>query len=151
MTGGFLTLSNTRNIITGRWEAGWHKADELDWEGILTWERYVNGFLSAFAGADFQGKGDALDDVRGVIGLRYLLPLNLNMRAWVDSDGGGRISLEKSFHLTPRLGLYGEAEYDTHARWEGKTGLTYIVSKNISLVLQWHSEFGWGGGVRMYF
>jgi hypothetical protein len=151
MTGGFLRLSNTRNIVTGQWEAGWQEVDELDWEGILTWDRYINGFLSVFAGADSQGTGDALEDVRGVLGLRYLLPLNLDMRAWMDTDGGGRVSLEKSFHLTPRLGLYGEAEYDTHDHWEGKTGLSYIVSKNISLLLQWHYEFGWGGGLRVWF
>ena len=151
MTEGFLRLSNTRNIVTGQWEAGWQKVDELDWEGILTWDRYINGFFSVFAGADFQGTGDAVEDVRGVLGLRYLLPLNLEMRAWVDTDGGGRVSFEKSFHLTPRLGLYGEAEYDTHDRWEGKTGLSYILSKNISLLLQWHSEFGWGGGLKVWF
>jgi hypothetical protein len=151
MTEGFLRLSNTRNIVTGRWEAGWQKVDELDWEGILTWDRYINGFLSVFAGADFQGTGDAVDDARGVCGLRYLLPLNLDMRAWLDTDGGGRVSLEKSFHLTPRLGLYGEAEYDSHEQWEGKTGLSYILSKNISLLLQWHSGFGWGGGLKVWF
>ncbi|RPI37902.1 MAG: copper oxidase [Nitrospiraceae bacterium] len=151
MTEGFLKLSNTRNIVTGQWEAGWQKVDELDWEGILTWDRYINGFFSVFAGADFQGTGDAVDDVRGVLGLRYLLPLNLEMRAWLDTDGGGRVSFEKSFHLTPRLGLYGEAEYDTHDQWEGKTGLSYIVTKNISLLLQWHSEFGWGGGLKVWF
>lgn len=151
MTEGFLRLSNTRNIVTGQWEAGWQKVDEPDWEGVLTWDRYINGFLSAFAGADFQGTGDAVDDVRGILGLRYLLPLNLEMRAWLDTDGGGRVSFEKLFHLTPRLGLYGEAEYDSHDLWEGKTGLSYIVSKNISLLLQWHSEFGWGGGLRVWF
>lgn len=151
MTEGFLMISNTRNIVTGRWEAGWQKVDEPDWEGILTWDRYINGFFSAFAGADFQGTGDAVDDVRGVLGLRYLLPLNLDMRAWLDTDGGGRVSFEKSFHLTPRLGLYVEAEYDTHDQWEGKTGLSYILSKNVSLLLQWHSEFGWGGGLKIWF
>jgi CopA family copper-resistance protein len=151
MTSGFLRLSNTRNILTGQWEAGWQKVDELDWEGILTWDRYINSFFSAFAGADLIGTGDEVDDVRGVLGLRYLLPLNLDVQAWLDTDSGGRVSMEKSFHLTPRLGLYGEAEYDTHDQWEGKTGLSYTVSKNVSLLLQWHSDFGWGGGVRFFF
>ena len=151
MTEGLLRIANTRNIITGRWEAGWQKSDGLDWEGILTWDRYVNSFFSIFAGGDFQGTGDESDDTRGVFGLRYLLPLNLDMHAWLDTDGGGRATVEKSFQLTPRLGLYGEAEYDTHDLWEGKTGLSYTVSKKISILLQWHSEFGWGGGLRVFF
>lgn len=151
MTEGFFRLSNTRNIVSGRWEAGWQKVDEPDWEGILTWDRYINGFFSAFAGADFKGTGKAVDDVRGVLGLRCLLPLNLETRTWLDTAGGWRVSIEKSLHLTPRLGLSAEAQYDSHDLWEGKAGLSYIVSKNVSLLVQWDSDFGWGGGLRVWF
>lgn len=151
MTEGFLRLSNTRNIFTAEWEAGWQKADALDWEGTLTWDRYINRFLSVFAGADLLGTGDAVDDVRGVLGLRYLLPLNIETRAWVDSSGGARIALDKVFQLTPRIRLFGEAQYDTHDLWEGKAGISYTISKSISLIGQWHSEYGFGGGLKMRF
>ena len=70
---------------------------------------------------------------------------------WIDSDGGARASLEKEFTLTLRFSLIGEVEYDTHDLWEGKTGLSYTLTKNISLLVRWHSEYGWGGGLRMRF
>ena len=151
MTEGFLTLSNTRNILTAEWEAGWREVDDTEWEGILTWSRYINRFFNIFAGADLLGEEDELDKTRGVLGLRYLLPLNVESRAWVDSDGGARISVDKDFELTPRLVLFGEAEYDTHDLWEGSAGLNYTICKNFSLTALWHSEFDWGGGVQIRF
>ncbi len=106
MTEGFLTLSNTRNILTAEWEVGWQEVDDTEWEGIFTYDRYINRFFTIFAGADLLGEGDELDDTRGVFGFRYLLPLNLESRVWVDTDGGARGSiLGKSFELTPRLAL----------------------------------------------
>jgi hypothetical protein len=151
MTEGSFTLSNTRNILTLEWEAGWQEVDETEWEGIVTWDRYFNRFFTIFAGVDFLGGGDELDDTRGVLGFSYLLPLNIESRSWIDTDGGARFNLDKEFELTPRLVLYGEAEYDTHDLWEGKAGLSYLVSKNISLLGQWHSEFAWGGGIQVRF
>jgi hypothetical protein len=59
--------------------------------------------------------------------------------------------MEKEFTLTPRFSLIGEIEYDTHDDWEGKVGLSYALSKHVSLLGQWHSEFGWGAGLQMRF
>ncbi len=151
MTNGSLMLSNTRNTLSADWEAGWQEVDETEWEGIFTWSRYLNRFSSIFAGADLMGEEDELDKTRGVIGLNYLLPLNIESRIWFDSDGGARINLDKEFELTPRLMLVGEAEYDTHELWEGSAKLNYKIHKNFSLAALWHSEYGWGGGVKIRF
>jgi CopA family copper-resistance protein len=151
MTEGFLMLSNTRNILTAEWEVGWQEVDDTEWEGIFTYDRYINRFFTIFAGADLLGEGDEHDDTRGVFGFRYLLPLNLESRAWIDTDGGARFNLGKSFELTPRLELLGEAQYDTHDKWEGSAGLSYMVHKYFSLVGQWHSEYGFGGGLQIRF
>ncbi len=151
MTEGNLQLSGMRNIFHARWEAGWQNVEQLDWEGVLTGERYFNRFFSIFAGSDVLGTGDEVDDARGILGLHYLLPLNLDLRVWLDTDGGGRAAVEKAFQLTPRMTLFGEAQYDTHDRWEGKTGMSYSVAKKTSLLFQWHSEYGWGGGIRYFF
>ena len=97
------------------------------------------------------GEGSSTEETRGLLGFRYLLPLNFESAAWVDTDAGARIMLEKEFALTPRLSLLGEVEYDTHDEWEGKAGLSYMVSKNVSLLGQWHSEYGWGGGLQLRF
>lgn len=151
MTEGFLMLSNTRNILTAGWEAGWREVDDTEWEGIFTYDRYINRFFSILAGADLLGEGDDLDDTRGVFGFRYLLPLNLESRVWIDTDGGARFNLGKSFELTPRLALLGEAQYDTHDKWEGSAGVSYLVHKRLSFVVQWNSDYGLGGGLRILF
>jgi FtsP/CotA-like multicopper oxidase with cupredoxin domain len=151
MTEGFLMLSNTRNILTAEWEVGWQEVDDTEWEGIFTYDRYINRFFTILAGANLLGEGDEHDDTRGVLGFRYLLPLNLESRAWIDTDGGARFNLGKSFELTPRLALLGEAQYDTHDKWEGSAGLSYMVHKYFSLVGQWHSEYGFGGGLQIRF
>jgi FtsP/CotA-like multicopper oxidase with cupredoxin domain len=151
MTEGFLMLSNTRNILTAEWEVGWQEVDDTEWEGIFTYDRYINRFFNILAGANLLGEGDELDDTRGVLGFRYLLPLNLESRAWIDTDGGARFNLGKSLELTPRLAVFGEAQYDTHDDWEGSAGLSYMVHKYFSLVGQWHSEYGFGGGLQIRF
>jgi FtsP/CotA-like multicopper oxidase with cupredoxin domain len=151
MTEGFLMLSDTRNMFTAEWEVGWQDVEETEWETIWTYDRHINRFFTLFAGVNVLGEDDETEETRGVFGLRYLLPFNLESRAWVDTDGGGRIKLEKDFHLTPRLSLIGEAEYDSHTKWEGKSSLQYTINKNVSLVAQWHSDFGWGGGIQVRF
>ena len=91
------------------------------------------------------------EETRGVLGVHYLLPLNFESMIWVDTDGGARVKLDKEFTLTPRLALIGEIQYDTHDLWEGKTGLSYMLTRSVSLLGQWHSEFGWGGGIQVRF
>jgi CopA family copper-resistance protein len=151
MTEGFLMLSDIRNIFTAEWEAGWRKVKETEWEGTITYGRYFNRFFTVFAGANLLGEKDELDETRTVLGARYLLPLNIESNGWLDTDGDARIMLEKSLELTPRLSLSGEAEYDTHEKWEGAVTISYIPAKSISLVGRWHSEYSWGGGINIRF
>ena len=133
------------------WEAGWNSVDRTEWDGTFTWNRYVNRFFHPFIGADIRGEGSESDDLRGVLGFHYLLPINIESRFWVDTDGDVRISLDKEFELTPRIMPYFEVEYDSLEDWEGAIGLAYLISKHFSLVAQWHSEFEWGAGVQIRF
>jgi hypothetical protein len=152
MTEGFLRASNTRNIFTAEWEVGWEEVETTEWEGLVTWDRYFNRFLTTFAGANFLGETNEIEKTRGVLGLHYLLPLNVESRVWGDTDGGMRLMFEKEFELTPRLMLIGETEYDTHeTEWESRVVLTYMVHKNFSLTAGWHSDFDWGAGVQVRF
>ncbi len=151
MSEGFLRLSNTRHLLTADWEVGWQDVDQTEWESVVTWDYYLDRFKSVFIGADNMGYKSKLEKTRGVAGLRYLLPLNIGSRTWIDTDLGLRITLDKEFRLTPRLALFGEAQYDTHDLWEGEAGLSYLVNGNVSLIAKWHSEYGWGGGLRVSF
>jgi hypothetical protein len=151
MTEGMLMLSSTRTTLTAAWEAGWQDVNGGEWEALFTGSRYVNGFWSVFAGADLMGAGSDTEATRAVLGFRTLLPLNLDLRAWIDSDGGVRGSLEKHLPLTPRLEISWSVRYDTHDLWEGQAGLAYTISKDVSLLARWHSTFGFGAGVQMRF
>ncbi|MBE2285110.1 MAG: multicopper oxidase domain-containing protein [Prosthecobacter sp.] len=157
MTQGYLQLSNTRNIFNFEWEAGWAQVPGTEWETTALYQRYFNRFFRAIAGLNTEGDitGDSFDvDVhsnRGVFGLMYRLPLNLWLTAWADTDGGARFKIGRSLMLTPRLALGGEVEYDTHDRWEGRVNLAYTLSRSTSVIGQWHSDYGWGVGIRVRF
>lgn len=151
MTEGVLALSDTRNILRADWEAGWQGVDKTEWEGILTWDRYVNGFLNLFAGADLEGAEGTMEKVRGILGLRYRMPFDVECRLWVDTDAGGRVALDKHLEILPRLSLAGHVEYDTHEYWEGRVALSYRIDRNLSLVAQWHSVYDWGAGLGIRF
>lgn len=148
MTEGGLTLSNTRNILMARWEGGWQGVDDPEWEGMVTWDRYVNRFFSFFGGFDF---GDGIEEDRGIAGIRYVLPLNLETTLFAGTDGGGRIVLEKHFELTPRIALAGHVQYDTDEKWEGSAGISYTLTKMLDIVGNWHSDFGVGAGLHLKF
>ena len=95
--------------------------------------------------------GNAIEEDRGVLGIRYLLPLNLETNVFVGTDGAARFVVGKNFELTPRLALFGQAQYDTDTKWEGLTALSYMVLKNLSLIGQWHSDYGFSSGLRIRF
>ena len=151
MTEGVLTLTNSRYSLETGWEAGWQQVDETEWEGLVTFEYHVNRFTSFFAGADILGQRSRAEEKRGILGLRYLLPLNIESAVWLDTDGGSRIIFDKEIEISPRLGLHGDIEYDTHEKWEGKVGLSYLISKDFSVVTNYHSEYGLGVGLQIRF
>ncbi|MBW2107765.1 MAG: multicopper oxidase domain-containing protein [Deltaproteobacteria bacterium] len=152
MAQGSLTASNTRNLLTASWEVGWENVETTDWEGQLLWNRYLNRFFTVFGGADFLGETNEMDKARGVFGAGYLLPLNVESRLWVDTDGGARCVFVKEFQLTPRLAILGEAQYDSHDTfWESSVKLDYMASKTFSIVAVWHSEYHWGAGATIRF
>jgi CopA family copper-resistance protein len=151
MTEGELTLANSRWNFSAAWEVGWQRVEETDWEGLLIVDYQLNRFSSFFTGIDVEGEGSESKETRGVLGFSYLLPLNLEFGAWADTDGGGRLMFEKELELTPRLGLHGEAKYDTHEQWEGKVQFGYLINKELSVLTNWHSEYGIGVGLQVRF
>lgn len=151
MSLGVAMASNTRNILSAEWEIGWQDVEGTAGEVILSWDRYVNRFLTWFIGVDVEGNNEDLEDPRGVLGLRYLLPFNIESRLWIDTDGEARLALDRIFHLTPRLAFLLEAEYDTLRDWEGLTRASYMLNQRIDVLAQWHSEYGPGVGLAVRF
>ncbi len=148
---GFFTASNSRNMLTADWQYGWQHVEKAHWELTLTWGRCLNRFTTIFAGADLDGLEHNLETHNGVFGCRYLLPLNIESMAWIDTNGGFRFAAGKALQFTPRLTAFGNAEFDTETKWESRVGLSYTVSQSMSLVCQWHADYGAGGGIRVRF
>ncbi len=148
MTEGNVTLSNTRNIFNAYWKAGWQNVEGTDYEVNLTYDYAFNSFFSVLAGAQLTD-GELGD--RGIFGARYKLPLLIQTTAWVDTEGEFRVSGAKELPLTLRLGAFGEVEYDTQTEWEWQAGVTYMINKSFSLIGNYHSEFGIGGGLSLSF
>ena len=148
---GTLVYANTRHIFSAEWQAGWQRVDDVEWEITPTYDYYLNRFASVLVGANFEGVDEHSEKHEGILGLRYLLPLNIGSRVWADTAGEFQFAVDKHLELTPRLAIFTEAEYDTKEKWETRAGSSYLLSKNFSLVGQWHSRFGWGGGLRWEF
>jgi FtsP/CotA-like multicopper oxidase with cupredoxin domain len=151
MAQGMLMYANTRHIFSAEWQAGWQDVDEVEWEATPTYDYYLNRFFRIFGGGNFEGEGDHIEKHEGIFGLRYLLPFNVESRVWVDTAGELQFTAARHLDITPRLRVFAEAEYDTQEKWESRVGVTYLISKHLSLVGQWHSDFQWGGGLRWQF
>lgn len=151
MAQGALVYANTRHIFSADWQAGWQRVDKMEWELTPTYDYYLNRFTRILAGVDLNGSSDQLDKKEAIAGLRYLLPFNLGSRLWVDTAGDVQVSLDLHLAATPRLAIVAEVEYDSGEKWESRAGLNYVWSKNWALIGQWHSRFGWGGGLRWQF
>jgi FtsP/CotA-like multicopper oxidase with cupredoxin domain len=142
MTEGQVVFADTRNTFRGIWETGW---DE-DYEAVLTYERYFNRFIQAFAGGVLT---DGEQDHRGIIGIRYLLPLMFESTVWIDTEGEARLSLEREIQITDRFYTFGEFQYDTDSKEEWLAGAGLILSKHFSIVGQYHSEYEGGAGLNI--
>lgn len=130
MSEGYATLADTRNILMARYEVGWENTDETEWEWRVTWNRYYNRFFRLFGGLDLQSEDE--DETAMILGLRYLLPLNVESSIWLETRGAAVIDLEKEFAITPRIHLFGEVEYDTENAWEGELGVDYVICRQAS-------------------
>ena len=148
MADGVLVRANTRHFVPTVWQAGWQRVDEMNWEVAPAYDYCLNRFTSVFAEVHLAGVGDEFERPEGILGLRYMLPLNVTSRVWVDTTGEFQFAVSERLGLTPRPALFSGAEYDTMEHWEVRAGKSHLFAKHFSLTGQWHPQFGWGGGVR---
>lgn len=145
-TEGRLRAESSRHELAFEWELGWQRTGGVDRELLPIYRYHHDRFYRLFAGGSFENDRDV-----AVFGLEAILPLRLESRAWVDTRGDGRFSLERRWQLTRHLSAFGESEYDTDDGWEGVAGLSVRVREHLDVGARWHSEFGWGGGIELRF
>lgn len=151
MTQGTLMFENTTNTLSLGWEAGWDGVENTTWEAELTYNKYINRFTTAFAGVYGEGVDDDIESERLIAGVRYLLPLNLMSSAWIDSDGEARFGIGRELMLTPRIGIFGDVEYDTREKWSYQGGMSYLINDHFSATGVWDSNYGAGAGLTIKF
>ncbi len=144
---GRATLRNSRNDWYAAWELG--NPDDLEYEIDLAWRRYFNPNLSTLGGLRFTNEDDAED--RAFLGVEYRLPYLIESSLQIDSEGDLRAALGKRLQLTNRISTFAELQYDTGSAWEWSTGANYLLTKSFYLTTQYHSEYGFGGGLRFRF
>lgn len=148
----FLSYSNRKNWIKVEGDYGWKDGiNELE----ATYERFVTKYLRPYAGVVTSNMDDYLDyyadhnmnipgqDVRGVAGVRYLLPLFLTADLRIDTRGHVRFGLSGETWLLPRLWL----AYSANTDWEYEANLEYMINQYISISGGYSSDFKWGGGI----
>ncbi len=166
MTMGMAMAQTTRNTLGVMWDIGWkhemmgdpvqhggpvhaHSKEEMMYEVDMMFQRYLNPRWSAMAGYRFTNEEDARD--RAFAGVMHMLPGMFMGTATVDSEGDARFSLEKKLQLTSRLGAFGRVEYDTNTEWAWTAGATYTLNQRMSLITQYDSDHGFGGGLQFRF
>ncbi|NLT72102.1 MAG: multicopper oxidase domain-containing protein [Verrucomicrobiaceae bacterium] len=144
---GTASFRNARNDYFATWDLGWEDfdLDHTQYEIDLGWKRYFGPNFSTVLGARLSNEFPATDRAFG--GVEYRLPYLVESFAQVDSEGDFRFGLGKSLQLTNRLSIFGEIEYDTGSEWEWSGGLEYLLTKQFSLISEYHSDYGIGGGV----
>ena len=154
MSMGMASLMNARHELALEWDAAWtHTGDghdhdrshEVMAEVDATFTRYVTPNVSLFAGARFTREME--EGNRPIAGVLYRLPFLIHSRLGLDGEGDARVDLSRTLPVTTRLSVFGEAQYDTGSDWEGSAGATFHLRGPFSLIVQHHSEHGFGGGI----
>lgn len=143
MSEGAFTLRNSRNDWQVAWELG--DGEGLSYEIDIAWKRYIDPNLSTILGWRFS-EGHGAED-RAFGGVLYRLPYLIDSSLELDSEGDIRLGLGKDLQLSARVSAFAELHYDTGTEWEWSAGAEYLVSKPFSLITQYHSEYGFGGGL----
>lgn len=143
---GRLTLRNSRNDYFVEWLAGF---DEAGFEMDVAWSRYFNPNFSTVVGGRFTDRDD--EENRAFAGVEYRLPYLIDSFAQIDSEGDARLGLGKSLRMTERLSVFAEVHFDTGSQWEWSAGADWLLDKRFSLTAQYHSDHGFGGGLRFSF
>lgn len=96
-------------------------------EADLLFKRYFSRFLSAVIGAEYDE-----NSIYGLLGVQYMLPLNVEMLGYVRTDGKVIVKLKKEIPITSRLHLELEPtiEYiNNEIDFEMEAGLNYVINE----------------------
>lgn len=146
---GLATVQAGRHNLNLTWDAGWERVERREYEIDATYSHYFNTRWTAFAGYRLTNNDGGEDSV--IVGATYLLPYLAALTTTVQSNGDVRFALGREVALTDRLSLIAQASYDTEQDFEWQAGLSYTLTKRLSLVSLYDSDYGLGAGVGLRF
>ena len=159
-----LTSGNIRNEFNLTAEADYHQNAEIE----FSYNRYLNDWVRLYAAVNTENDmPDSYDHFNtvGLIGVKYFTPYMFNTDLSVDHQLRPRIRINREILLLPRIFLEGEYEYKADFGWvnsledgsnyEGESSwllrMSYMFSRNFSVQGYYNSDYGWGGGLSVWF
>ncbi len=144
MTYGHGKIGNTRNAFMVDYEANYEKEYDVD----LTYDRNISRYLDIYGGVNFE-RADAKKkgEAKGIVGLKYVLPLLIESDLRLDDDGHVRLRLGSELQLTDRSSL--SWQWDTDHAYRIST--SYELQKDFYLSGVYDSENKLGIGIRVKF
>jgi CopA family copper-resistance protein len=155
-----LNYSNQRNAFIIGGDVNRRGQFELD----ADYERYLTQYLRVFGGIDagnerFLRRSTAGADippeqkiVRGVVGVRYLLPFLIDSEVKFDAFGNVRVQLSGEEQLLPRLILTYQGQWLVSSYTRLHIDLDYLLTKNLALFGNYDTRYNSvSGGVAYRF
>jgi len=146
MAAGRLRAANLRNAFVVHYDYDYDKSYDAD----FLYRRNFSRFLDAYIGAELEREDGHEDpEKHAVIGLHYTLPLLIDADLRLDSDNKASLELKSAMQLTSRLML--EWQYEFKDDDEYRAGLSWELSKALSLTALYDSDYKGGAGLKWMF
>lgn len=154
------TSSNLRNEFDVDAEFAYTKNLEAE----FSYNRYVNDWTRVYFALQTENKQDnEIKELNTVLkmGVKYFTPYMFNLNVSIDNQFRPEIVLNKEFLLFPRFFVNGEISYradfgfinemDNHYQHELNwiIGAELMLHRNVSLMGNYNSKYGIGGGLTL--
>lgn len=152
---GFADMAAQSNMATGRlWAVGGRNGASLEFD--YNWKREyevsarvshnISRFFAVYAGASLE-EGNGVDEKVGTAGITYMLPLLVEANLSLETNGDIHLELESDLQLTSRVNLAWHWDSENDYR----VGLEYEITKGLSAVANYDSDFDFGAGMMVKF
>lgn len=162
-----LVSSNIRNQFNINLEYGYNQNIEAE----VSYERYLYDYFRFFAGLNIENNvPKSLGEINttAVVGIRFLTPYLFNLDVRLDSNLRPEFRIDREIMIFPRTTIFGSYEYQMDFGWTNtlpeqgensnykgestwSAGVSYILSRNFSLMTSYDNRFGAGGGLTLRF
>ncbi len=140
MTMGMFKLSQARHSIALEYDYDYNKLYDIE----LTYDRSITRFLDVYAGGEFERKyDDKKAENTAIVGIKYILPLLIESKMRMNSQGKMRLELGTDIQLTERT----QFDWSYNTDKEYRFNLTYAINKAILLGATYDSDCHWGLGL----